>query len=433
MTEDRDRTPHDAHPDQAIGIDTVSVQRVARLLAAQPRFAERVFSREEQQYCAGHPERFAARWAAKEAVRKVFGARQSPVLPAFQNITVERSPGGAPYIAINGYRQPFALSLSHSEDAAIAVVVDIAYSRELQWLSGMQLPKEFHLPPRLREAHKGTFGLTLVIGGSWEYQGAPMLAALAAGRAGSGLVRLCVPEGIVGRIASWALEIMIAPLPDAHRGVLTKEGMELVLERYLERADALVLGMGAGHEKEVCEGIESLLAADLQIPLVIDADALDVFAQTGRKNVQQHRAQPAIITPHPGEMARILGCSVREVQEHREDKAREASARFACITVLKGAHTVVVHPDGRLYTSPYEVPSLATGGSGDVLAGIIGSLLAQGEEPFSSAVSGVVIHAETGLALARHRGEAGILARDIIESLPEVIESLRHAEASQDA
>ncbi len=433
MTGERDRIIRDAHPDQAIGIDTVSVERVAQLLAAQPRFANRVFSREEQEYCKGHPERFAARWAAKEAVRKVFGARQYAVLPPFHAITVERTSGGAPYIAINGNRQPFALSLSHSEDAAVAVVVDVAYSGEHAWWSGMELPAAFSLPPRLREAHKGTFGLTLVVGGSWEFQGAPMLAALAAGRAGSGLVRLCVPDSIVGRIASWALEIMIAPLPDAHRGVLTQEGIGLVLSRYLDRANALVIGMGAGQEQEASEGIRQLLSADLHIPLVIDADALQVLAH-GKVHEQLHdRGCPVIITPHPGEMARMLNCTVSEVQGDREATAREAAAMFQCITVLKGANTVIAHPDGQLYISPYSVPALATGGSGDVLAGIIGSLLAQGEEPFHAAVSSVVIHAEAGLALARHRGEAGILARDIIESLPEVIEALRNAGARQDA
>ena len=209
--------------------------------------------------------------------------------------------------------------------------------------------------------------------------------------------------------------------------ILTGDGIALVRERYLEKADALVIGMGAGREDAVVECVAGLLASELRIPLVIDADALDVFAHS--ISHAQHKEKPCqvIITPHPGEMARMLGCTVAEVQEHREEMAHEASARFCCITVLKGANTVITHPDGRVYTSPYAVPALATGGSGDVLAGIIGSLLAQGTEPFSAAVSSVVIHAEAGLAVTRHRGEAGILARDIIESLPEVIGALRHA------
>ncbi len=165
------------------------------------------------------------------------------------------------------------------------------------------------------------------------------------------------------------------------------------------------------------------LALHAECPLVLDADALNALADSARKKTRLGKNR--VLTPQPGEMARLLGKTTEAVQADRTGAARKAAKEWGAIIVLKGAHTLVAHPDGRLSEDPHEVPALATGGTGDVLSGVIGALIAQGSDPYTAAVSGVYIHAAAGRRISHHIGDAGLLASDLLPELPLVMNVLR--------
>jgi NAD(P)H-hydrate epimerase len=165
------------------------------------------------------------------------------------------------------------------------------------------------------------------------------------------------------------------------------------------------------------------LAQHAACPLVIDADGLNALADSPRAKGKLGKTR--VLTPHPGEMARLTGKSIDSIASDRTGAARRAAREWGTIIVLKGAHTVVAHPDGRISEDPHEVPALATGGTGDVLAGIIGGLIAQGSDPFSAAVTGVYIHGSAGRRLSHKLGESGLLASDLLLEIPPVMNVLR--------
>jgi NAD(P)H-hydrate epimerase len=165
------------------------------------------------------------------------------------------------------------------------------------------------------------------------------------------------------------------------------------------------------------------LALHAECPLVLDADALNALADSARKKTRLGINR--ILTPHPGEMARLLGKTTEAIQADRAGAARRAAKEWGAIIVLKGAHTLVAHPDGRLSEDPHEVPALATGGTGDVLSGVIAALIAQGSDPYAAAVSGVYVHAAAGRRISQRLGDAGLLASDLLPELPLVMHALR--------
>lgn len=280
------------------------------------------------------------------------------------------------------------------------------------------------LPTRPEDANKGTFGRVLVVGGSRRYAGAPRLAAEAAYRAGAGLVTIACPAENVTTTAGALAEATYLPQASDSEGLTGAAVASLQSE--LAAFQGVVLGPGLGNT----EGSRALVAG--LIPLlaglggvVIDADALNALA--AMPGAAARIPANAILTPHPGEMARLLGSSVEEVQARRLEVAREAASQFGCVVVLKGAHTVVAGPDGRTSLSPYANPLLATAGSGDVLAGMIGGYLGQGLPPFEAACLGVYLHAATGESLRETYGDAGLLAGEISTHLPRTVKEIRGA------
>jgi NAD(P)H-hydrate epimerase len=167
------------------------------------------------------------------------------------------------------------------------------------------------------------------------------------------------------------------------------------------------------------------LVAEVEQPLVLDADALNALADSPDALQQVAKKAPRVLTPHPGEMARLVGRPTAEVQAERSRWAATAAREWGAVVVLKGSHTLVAAPDSRISEDPHEVPALATGGTGDVLAGLIAGLLAQGSEPFEAAVTGVYVHAEAGRRIASRLGDSGLLASDLLPELPIVMQGLR--------
>jgi NAD(P)H-hydrate epimerase len=267
--------------------------------------------------------------------------------------------------------------------------------------------------PRPRDAHKGTFGHVLLIAGSRGKTGAALLATGAAGRAGAGLVTLAVAAGLRPVLEGHVRESMTAALPDAGNG-LPALGDGRDVEALLEGRTAVVCGPGLG----LADGTRALVAhvvARCRAPLVLDADGLNAVAGTG---LLAERCGPTIVTPHPGEMARLMETDTRAVQSDRLGMARTLAERSQVVVVLKGARTVIAAPEGQAAICPTGNPGMASGGTGDVLAGILGGLLAQGLAPFEAAVLGVYAHGAAGDAVAARRGEMGLLAGDLIDELP---------------
>jgi NAD(P)H-hydrate epimerase len=270
------------------------------------------------------------------------------------------------------------------------------------------------LERRAADSTKFTSGHVVVVGGSRGLIGAPAMASLAAMRAGAGYVTVCVPESLSQILDVQLMEAMTQGLPD-ERGALTPEGLPAVVE-LLTRAGSLALGPGLGRDSESVRFAREL-ALEAPLAMVLDADGLNAHA--GLLSALADREAPTVLTPHAGELARLLDVDSEEVQRERLTYARQAAKQAGAIVVLKGDDTLVVEPAGRVVISRGNSPALATAGTGDVLTGTIAALLAQGLEPFSAAAAGVQLHAHAGREAASTHGAAeGVIAGDVIAALP---------------
>jgi ADP-dependent NAD(P)H-hydrate dehydratase / NAD(P)H-hydrate epimerase len=344
------------------------------------------------------------------------------------------------------------LKLPAFEYAGELEVVDIGLSDDLKSFNEIETEvaeEEFVaalLPERPLESHKGTFGTALIAAGSVNYTGAVVLAGEAAYRVGAGLVTLAVPAPLHGVLAGQFPEATWVLLP--HEAGRVSENASEALAKNFERATALLIGPGFGTETTTKVFLENLLAgrsaqkkAAARIgfvheegekkdevennlpPMVIDADGLNLLSQIK----DWHVKLPAlsILTPHPGEMSALTGLSKEEIQEDRQMIARKYAQEWGHVIVLKGAFTVIASPDGRVTVIPVASPALARAGTGDVLAGLITGLRAQGMDAFDAAVAGAWIHAQAGLYAADDLGTtASVLASDVLNSVSDVMSDL---------
>jgi hydroxyethylthiazole kinase-like uncharacterized protein yjeF len=279
------------------------------------------------------------------------------------------------------------------------------------------------LPKRPLDANKGTFGRVLVCGGSINYIGAMYLACQAAARVGAGLVTLAAPASLQPILASKLTEATYAPLPESELGVVAEDAIE-AMRPFLANADVLLLGCGLGQSDTALAFVKSLARGTTRLPsLILDADALNLLAKI--PDWWQKLPGDAILTPHPGEMSRLTGLSVAEIQSRRLSTARDKAMSWQKTIVLKGACTVVATPDGRASINPTINPGLASGGTGDVLAGAIAGLVAQGLSLHDAAIAGVFLHSQAGETARRELGDAGMLASDLLPLLPTAIKDTR--------
>ena len=298
-----------------------------------------------------------------------------------------------------------------------ALLENLAASAEMttqEWMRGVLPPRE-----QTRDANKGTFGTVLVIAGAAGMVGAAALSAVSALRAGAGLVQLAVPESAQDLAASLAPEVITKGLPETDERTHGGPGaLEAALE-LAERADAVALGPGMGRNPDTALFVKEL-ARQLSRPLVVDADGLNALSDA--PDALRERAEPAVLTPHPGEMGRLLGKNTEAVQADRAGAARECAARFGAVALLKGARTLIAGPAapgaGRLGVNRPGSAALATAGSGDVLTGVIAALLGQGLDAYDAARAGAYLHALAGELAAREMGTAGVIAGDVRDRLP---------------
>jgi len=404
---------------QRIGVDAVSVDRLALAVKRSGNgFLNKVYTPAEIAYCAGNSERLAGRWAAKEAVIKCFDGTGI----CFPRRRIEVLPGssGAPRVRLLGSDRGARVEVSITHHSALAVATA---HLEMPDVTDdlLPAPDAVILPDRPRDAHKGTFGTVVVLAGSLGFTGAAYLASTAAARTGAGLVRLLVADTIYPILAAKCTEVMATPVQEVAPGAVGHAAYDSVL-RQLAAAEAGVVGPGLGRDRSTWRLILDLVH-HVKCPLVLDADALNALADAPRSKSKLGKNR--VLTPHPGEMARLTGKTIEAIGADRMGAARKAAKEWGAVVVLKGARTVVAHPDGRSSEDPHEVPALATGGTGDVLSGIIGALIAQGSDPYAAAVSGVYIHAAAGRRISQRLGESGLLAGDLLLEIPIVMNVLR--------
>jgi NAD(P)H-hydrate epimerase len=273
------------------------------------------------------------------------------------------------------------------------------------------------LPRRRRDSHKGDFGTVLVVGGSRGMAGAAALSGAAALRSGAGLVRVACPAEVQPTVASFEPSYMTYPLACGPLGTLDDFDNRDTLSSLMEAADVLAIGPGIGRASEVMALVAWLLAF-FEGPIVLDADGLAAVA--GKPQLFREHRHPLVLTPHPGEFARVVNRPVAEIQADRESAALAlAEVSPNVVVVLKGAGTVVAET-GRLYVNTTGNPGMATGGTGDVLTGVLAALLAQGLDAFDAAVLGTFAHGLAGDIARDQNGEVGMIAGDLVDALPDV-------------
>ncbi|MDP2645273.1 MAG: NAD(P)H-hydrate dehydratase [Desulfobacterales bacterium] len=284
-------------------------------------------------------------------------------------------------------------------------------------------PKQFLLtPPQIRNyfkprpftAHKGDTGHLLVVAGSPGKTGAAAMTALSAMRIGAGLVTLAIPAGLHPALETMVMETMTHPLPETPAGSLDPSAFGVIMG-LLSGKKCLAIGPGIGISRGTATLVRRIIR-ETAVPLVIDADGLNCIAKSTQ--VLKKAGAAVILTPHPGEMSRLVDRPVKEIQADRVKHAREFSVKFNVHTVLKGARTLIAHPDGRVYVNPTGNSGMASGGMGDVLTGIISGLLTQGYAAEAAAHMGVFIHGACADALADRMGPFGFLATDVIHEIP---------------
>jgi hydroxyethylthiazole kinase-like uncharacterized protein yjeF len=404
---------------QRIGVDAVSVERIELAVKRSGRgFLNKVYTAAEQAYCAGDAERLAGRWAAKEAVIKCFDG--TGICFPRRRIEVLPGPNGAPRARLIGEHRGARVEVSITHHSRLAVATAHLEMPEAS-AALLAAPDAVLLPDRPLDAHKGTFGTAVVLAGSLGLTGAAYLTSTAAARTGAGLVRLLVANTIYPILATKCTEVMATPVPEVAPGAVGHAAYDSIL-RQMAGAAVGIIGPGLGRDSSTWRLVLDL-ALHARCPVVVDADGLNALSDSPRAKGKLGKNR--VLTPHPGELARLTGRTTDAIGADRLASARKAAKEWGAIVVLKGAHTVVAHPDGRTSEDPHEVPALATGGTGDVLAGIIGGLIAQGSDPFAAAVTGVYIHAAAGRRISQRLGDSGLLASDLLLEIPLVMNVLR--------
>ncbi len=375
----------------------------------------------------------------KQALEQVTGAKMSR--PELKIITLDLPSG---LDADSGICDPACLYVDHTITlgfpkpglynspgagrAGQITIVDIGIPEYLVKDAAMELiTSEWArsvLPRRPLEANKGSFGRVLVVADSINYIGAAYLACSGAMRVGAGLVTLATASSLQPILAAKLTETTYLPLPESSPGVISDKAAELILNE-LKNYQALLLGCGLGQSEQIMSFVRSVLFQQELIlpPLVLDADAINTLAKIS--GWWQKLTGDAILTPHPGEMARLTGISVAEIQTDRAGTAKRVASDWGKTVILKGAYTVVAASDGRCRISPIANAGLASAGTGDVLAGAIAGLLVQGLNLFDAATLGVWLHAQAGEMVKAELGDTGMIASDLLPVLPKVIKGLK--------
>ncbi|MFB3920452.1 MAG: NAD(P)H-hydrate dehydratase [Terriglobia bacterium] len=300
-------------------------------------------------------------------------------------------------------------------DGDAELLLNLTRREELQWLT----------KPRRLDAHKGDFGHVLILAGSLGKTGAAAMAAKAALRAGAGLVTVATAQSALPIVASLGMEFMTEPLPETDAGTVSLRALDYGrLDQLVDGKTVMAVGPGIGASRETAEFVRTVVNR-YDVPLVLDADGLNAFA--GCMDTLRPEGRVRILTPHPGEMARLTGNTTREILAQRVEVAREFAKRHQATLVLKGARTLTAAPDGQVWVNSTGNPGMATGGTGDVLTGLIAGLLAQYpiRPPSEVARAGVFLHGVAGDLAAQQLGQTSLIAGDLLDAVPAAFRALR--------
>jgi len=295
-------------------------------------------------------------------------------------------------------------------ESDLELFLNLACGEDCAWLAR----------PRKPDSHKGSFGHVLVLAGSVGKTGAAALAAMAALRTGAGLVTVATAESALPTVASLGMEFMTEPLPQTEVGTISLRALDYGrFDKLLEGKSVLAIGPGIGTVPETAELVRTLVNRR-RLPLVLDADGLNAFAGCMDKFQSGGDLADAVLTPHPGEMSRLAGLGTAEIQAHRVETAREFARKHQVTLVLKGYRTLTAAPDGKVWVNPTGNPGMATGGTGDVLTGMLAGLVAQyrGRPISEVAAAAAYLHGLAGDLAAEEMGHASLIASDLIGSLP---------------
>ncbi|MGD0569091.1 MAG: NAD(P)H-hydrate dehydratase [Candidatus Sulfotelmatobacter sp.] len=277
---------------------------------------------------------------------------------------------------------------------------------------------------RPAESNKGSYGHVLVLGGSLGKSGSVAMAGMAALRAGAGLSTVATAKSVLGTVAGFHAELMTEPLPETDAGTIAVSARDRI-DELAKVKTVLAIGPGISRDSETAELVRSLVAAQ-QAPIVLDADGLNAFE--GRTSELNGKGRTLVITPHPGEMARLVGCTIPEVQKDRLGVARKFAREHELIVVLKGHRTLVVKPDGEAWVNATGNPGMATGGTGDILTGMVAGMIAQHpKDAFVVVLAAVHLHGLAGDVMRERVGEHSLVATDLLRGLPEAFRRTREA------
>ena len=409
------------------GIDIVKVSRIEKIVDSKgDSFFNKIFTTGEIEYINGKkqsPQTISGLFASKEAVSKLLG--RGIGLVNWRDIEIFHTEYNKPYVSLHGQGESLKktmgideihLSISHEKDYAIAFVLgEGGKGQNLHYVQD-GMGQDFLLPKRDPNSHKGNYGRVGIIAGSQGMIGSAYLSSMAALRSGAGLVYNIVPKSLLDIFSIKLIEPIILPVEDNNTGCFTLNSLKDI-ENIIKDKDVLALGPGIGMDSERQRLVKDILL-NYNGPIVLDADGINCISHN--PPILSKRKGNTILTPHPGEMARLLNTSIDKVQQDRIEYSKKFSKEYDIILVLKGHETIVTNGED-LYINKTGNPGMATGGSGDVLTGIITSFIGQGLDPFKAAKLGVYIHGLAGDLAKIEKGEYGLIARDIVENIPKAI------------
>lgn len=419
------------------GVDIVKVSRIEDLMNKNKNdFLNRVFTKKEIEYIEernNSPQTVAGLFAAKEAISKLLGTGIGKV--NFKHIEIVHDKRGRPCVLLHDKGEEISkelnikyiqISISHEREYAIAFAVGEVFKNKEDIL----VPETIKniLPERMKDSHKGNYGRVGIVAGQRGMTGAAYLATMAALRTGSGLVYCICPSSISDILSIKLIEAIIKPVQDGGCGYFVFNSIDEILKT-IEDMDVIALGPGIGLNSDLVKVVKEILL-NYKKTVVLDADGLNCLSEIGLELLQERKA-PTIITPHPGEFSRLIGIGIKEIQKKRIEYSRDISNRYNITVVLKGTGTVVASPNKEVYINTTGNPGMATAGSGDVLTGMIASLLGQGISSHNAAMLGVYLHGLAGDMAKCKKGEYGMIARDILDNIPDSIIALGHGDKIQ--
>ncbi len=407
---------------KGIGIDIIEVSRVENAVKKNRRFLDKIFSEREIEYIEKRNYNkftIAGLFASKESVSKALGTGIRGF--SWMDIEITHNSLGKPEVELKRNAKKLAeekdinsisVSISHIKDQALSISIAEEIVCEKKEKSKDLNELENILINRRKNSNKGTYGRVGVIAGSKGMTGAPFLSSSSALRTGSGLVYTMVPECISEIMSIKSVEAIVKSFKDNGEG-FSRACIKEIID-YSDSLDVIALGPGLGVDEDRIELVSEILKK-VKVPIVLDADAINCICKN--KGTLINRKQATILTPHPGEFSRLINIDIDKIESNREQYSMDFAKKYGIILVLKGNKTIVC--DGNeIYINPTGNPGMATAGSGDVLTGMIASLVGQGIDAFKAAKMGVYLHGLAGDIVKEEKGEYGIIASDILNSIP---------------